>query len=277
MIFEYEKYKLIGVGDFSHGNNNIWEYRLDMLNDIIYNTNKNIIIFNEDTIEHCNAIMNINSKLSYNKKYGVVNNYPYGPLEKYSYRVYDSAIYLDIIKYIRKNTNRITIIGVDNGELARDKEMAARIINQINNKCINIFWAHNAHVDSRKITEKYETEYSKEKYRAGYYLKKILKDQYCIILSIGYKGKIRFDCECSNDICTIRTPYKIPKFINIINKNYKKYITNNKHDLYDSFNDNIIEYSACTFPNNKFNITNNKYNFIIFFTKIKPLKYKTNT
>ena len=39
-----------------------------------------------------------------------------------------------------------------------------------------------------------------------------LVNKYCIILSTGYKGKIRFDCSCNDKYCTVRTPYEKPQF-----------------------------------------------------------------
>ena len=272
MLLEYDKYDLIGIGDFSHGDTNIWYYRFNMIIELIEKTNKNIIIFNEDTEEHCNSIMNINKKLSYNKKYDVINNYPYGPLEKYSYRVYDSFIYLQIIKFIRKHIDRIIIIGVDNGEISRDKYMSNIILENIDINSINLFWAHNAHIDSRKITEKYETHYSNEKFRSGYYLKKKLKNKYCIILSTGYKGSIRFDCKCDDNVCSNRVAFKIPKFKNIYHSIYKKYANGNEYDLYQNFKENIIEYTACIFPRNHIEITNKEYNYILFFSIVNELE-----
>lgn len=40
-------YNLIGIGDFSHGIMESWEFRFNLLKYAIKNTNKNIIIFNE--------------------------------------------------------------------------------------------------------------------------------------------------------------------------------------------------------------------------------------
>jgi len=158
MIHNYNNYELIGIGDFSHGNQNIWNCRFNLLKYFIKNTNKKIIIFNGDTKEHCENIMNTKKRLSYYKSYGVVNNYGYGPLDKYCYRVYDSPIYLKIIKYIRKNKHRIIIIGVDGDNINRDKQMANNILKIINKKHINLFFAHNDHINNQKITEKHETK-----------------------------------------------------------------------------------------------------------------------
>ena len=46
------------------------------------------------------------------------------------------------------------------------------------------------------------------KYIDVYYLKQKLKDKYCIILSTGYKGKIRFDCKCDDGYCLIEYSMK---------------------------------------------------------------------
>ena len=47
----------------------------------------------------------------------------------------ESEIFLKIIKYIRKNKDRITIIGIDNDTIDRDYDMYKIII-----KNYNILW-----------------------------------------------------------------------------------------------------------------------------------------
>lgn len=75
------------------------------------------------------------------------------PLERYSYRSWDSTIYLKIIIFIhRKN---IKIIGVDTETQTRDFLMAQKVINGIDTNNINFLWATNAHVDARQIIENY--------------------------------------------------------------------------------------------------------------------------
>ena len=39
--------KLIGIGEFSHGIQESWEFRFDLLKYAMKHTNKNIVIFNE--------------------------------------------------------------------------------------------------------------------------------------------------------------------------------------------------------------------------------------
>jgi hypothetical protein len=46
MEYIINNYSLIGIGEFSHGINDIWEYRYNFLKYCINKTNKNIIIFN---------------------------------------------------------------------------------------------------------------------------------------------------------------------------------------------------------------------------------------
>ena len=270
MIPNYNQYDLIGIGDFSHGDNNIWIYRLKLIKFFIKNTNKKITIFNEDNDEHSKNIMNTNKKLSYYKNYGLYQNkYGYGPLTKYCYRVYDSPIYLEIIKYIRKYKNRIKIIGVDPSVIERGKYMANTILDNFNKNHINLFFAHNDHVNNQKITEKYETKWHNEKYRCGYYLKQKLKEKYCIILSTGYKGKIRFDCYCDDKYCTNRISYKKPIFKSFEINEYR----NINNGLYNKFTKPIAVYTACNFPNNKpFMIKSKNFNYILFFKNIQSLK-----
>ena len=43
-------YNLIGIGEFSHGIMESWEFRFNLLKYAITNTNKDIIIFNEMSV-----------------------------------------------------------------------------------------------------------------------------------------------------------------------------------------------------------------------------------
>lgn len=272
---DFSQKSLIGVGDFSHGDNNIWEFRLELLKYIMSKSNQKIVIYIEDIEEHTDNIMH-DKDLIIENEYGVAKGkFPYGPIERYAYRSWDSPIYLKIIKYIRKNKSRITIIGVDSSEQARDKLLAKNILKKLDNKSINFFWGANAHIDARKITETYELKWvPEEKYRAGYYLKKKLKDKYCIILSAGYEGTIRFSSVCNNLDCDERTFPIVPIFENIKHEQYKKYKTNNEFDIYKQgeFGYDIIEYTDAKFPNEYFDINTNMWDYIIFFSKINKLE-----
>ena len=107
----------------------------------------------------------------------------------------ESKICHKIVKYIRKNKNRIRLIGVDNKKLDRYYDMYKIIIKNIKKQYINFLWGYNVHIDSRKVslhTLKY-IKNIKHKWTCGYYLKKKLKDRYCIIFSTIYRGINRFN------------------------------------------------------------------------------------
>lgn len=269
---DYYKYMLIGVGDFSHGDNNVWEFRLKMLRKFVREAKKPIVIFIEDTEEHTSRIVN-DGKLVIGKKYGVTEGkYPYGPLERYCYRAWDSPIYLKIMKYIR--LHKIMIVGVDVPTQARDKTMAQTILKSLNKNNINLFWAANAHIDARQITEEYELKWvPEEKYRCGYYLREELGDDYCIMLSTGYEGKIRFSSICDNKSCDKRTFPTVPIFEKVKHAEYEKYVTGNEYDVYEQFDDNkIVEYADARFPDGKFVIKTNTWDYLIFFSRIDKLE-----
>ena len=189
MIFD--KYKLIGIGDFSHGINEIWTYRLCILDQIL-KTGSTPKIFIEDTVYGPKNIMdneNINVKI---KKYEYRHSFT---LMKYTdFRIYDSPTYLKFIKFVKKND--IEIIGVDSNDKYREKKMADNIINYISNDektkdnslYTYLFFGHNFHIDDRQIHHA-----SMHKYTTGHYLKNKYADKYCIILTCGLCGSIRFD------------------------------------------------------------------------------------
>ncbi len=160
-------YSLIGIGEFSHGIQESWEFRFKLLKYALKNTNKKIIIFNEMSIWQANNIMNNtiwsikdNKHIKYN---GIKieepiqnNNYVGGKLWQYISHAMESKIFLQIIKYIRKHKNRITIIGIDNDKIDRDYDMYKIIVKHIcpertvvkhfKSSNINLLWAHNMHV-----------------------------------------------------------------------------------------------------------------------------------
>lgn len=272
----FDSYQLIGIGDFSHGDSNIWTYRLDLLKKCLLDyPSRKITIFIEDTIDHTNNIM-MDEKLIIDSSYGVFENkYPYGPLERYCIRSWDSKIFYEIIQFIRDNN--IEIIGVNSPTQARDKKMAQTIIEKLNTSNINFFWAANAHVDSRPITESYELKFvPDELFRAGYYLKKHFKDKYLIIVSAAYEGEIRFNSICSNKDCDKRTFPEIPFFENFHIDNLKKYVTSNDYNLYDAINfkDPIVEFSDAKFPNdfNQKVYDLKTFDKVLFFSKSNKLE-----
>jgi hypothetical protein len=64
------------------------------------------------------------------------DNYIGGKLWQYINHVMESELFIKIIKYIRKNKDRITIIGIDNDTIDRDYDMYKIIIK--NYKPLNI-------------------------------------------------------------------------------------------------------------------------------------------
>jgi erythromycin esterase len=272
---EGKRYRLIGIGDFTHGIEDIWEFRFDFLKEVMEKTDKNITIFIEDTKEHTDNIMN-DDELIFESEYGVSEGkFAYGPLDRYSYRAWDSPIYLEIISYIRSNKDRIQIIGVDAETQARDKEMAQNILSNLHKSNYNFWWAANAHVDSREITESYELKWiPDEKYRCGYYLREELGARYCIVLSTGYKGRVRFSSICDNSDCDNRTFPEIPILEDFVHEPYKKYVTDDNYIMYirGEFDEPLIEFTDAKFPDGPFVIKNTDWDYLVFFNKVQGLK-----
>ena len=67
------------------------------------------------------------------------NNYVGGKLWQYINHTMESEIFLKIIKYIRKNKDRITIIGIDNDKIDRDYDMYKIIMKHYNKNNINFY------------------------------------------------------------------------------------------------------------------------------------------
>ena len=275
-VIPFIRYSLIGIGDFSHGDNNIWHYRLDLLKRVMIETKNRITIFIEDLDEHTDNIK-LDETLIIGDSYGVAaGKFPYGPLERYCYRAWDSPIYLKIIKYVRKHQNRINIIGVDVPRQARDKAMARNILKNLNVKHINFFWAANSHVDARRITESYELKFvPNEKYRTGFYLKKRLKHKYCIVLSTGYQGEVRFSSACNNSDCDIRTFFEIPIFEKFKHEQYSKWVgvSDKRYMLYkkNEFNEDLVEFADAKFPEDPFVTKSRTWDYLLFFSKVYRL------
>ena len=286
-------YKLIGIGEFSHGIEESWEFRFNLLKYSMRYTNKKIYIFNEMSVWQAENIMNdtiyskkLNKFIQFDKikiedtTEGELNKPAWGKLWQYTNHSTESIIFLKIIKYIRKNRDRITLIGIDNDNLDRDYDMYINIIKYYNPVNINFLWAHNHHIDNIKLHNhnlRY-IENKDHKYYCGYYLKKKLKDEYCIILSQSYEGENRFNSYCMGKHCNKRIWqleyfYKSFKYT----KN-KKYIYNNKkYQLLTDYNEPMINFSNSYFKDNIFgreSIDENNYtwNYILFWNKVNSLE-----
>lgn len=287
-------YNLIGIGEFSHGINECWIFRFMFLKYIIDNTNSNVIIFNEMAKWQADNIMNdtyIDIKTDKPLKTKNVIKYekpiftntlepPWGKLWQYCFHAMESPIFVKIIKYIKKNRKRITIIGIDNETLSRDYDMYKIIMNRLKTTSVNFLWAHNSHVDCRKLEpfdyEWTKSDYPKLKYRCGYYLKNTLKSKYCIILSQAYSGSQRFNSWCYGKICEKRMwtdKYFIKHFEY---KKHKKYVDVKKNvSLYEKFDNNLIEFSNSYFDHSKQGecaiSESKKWTYILFFNSVTPL------
>jgi len=289
---DYKNYDLIGIGEFSHGIEESWKYRFNLLKKIMKGTNKKITIFQELSIWQGKNIMKNTyydikkdkfiktdkikiEKPVHNNEY----NSPWGKLWQYMMHTSESKICLKIVRYIRKNKNRIRLIGVDNDKIDRDYDMYKIIVQNLKKSHINFFWAHNSHVDNRKLSlDNYKYIKNKShKWYCGYYLKKKLKDRYCIILSTSYKGENRFNSYCIGKYCEERIwqlKYFYKKFT--YNPN-KKYVNIKKNvQLLDNFDNKFIEFSNSYYKSNKDGfskiIKTSTWDFVLFWNEVNRLE-----
>jgi len=285
--------KLIGIGEFSHGIQESWEFRFELLKYALKHTNKKIVIFNEmndwmgDNIRN-NTIWSrkLNKPIKYNgiKREvpieGGNNQPPWGKMWQYMAHSLESNIFLKIIKYIRKHKDRIKIYGVDNGILDRDYDMYKNIMKHYNPKNINFFWAHNHHVNDQQYHQcnlKYIKNKS-HKWYCGHYLRKKLKNNYCIILSQAYEGKNRFNGYCIGKDCDKRLwqlKYIYKNFKYPPNKKYVK--PNIKYQLLEEFESPFINFSNSLFKSNKYgeeaiDKNDKKWDYVLFWNKVNKLE-----
>lgn len=284
-------YDLIGIGEFSHGIQESWEFRFNLLKNTLKTTNKKITVFQELSIWQGENIMNntyYDRKTDKFKKYNGIkiekivytssNDPAWGKLWQYVMHTSESKIYLKIIKFIRKHRNRINLIGVDNDKIDRDYNMYKIIMKNLNKNHINFFWAHNAHVDNRKLSQdnyKYIKNKS-HKWYCGYYLRKRLKDKYCIILSNAYEGTNRFNSYCIGKNCKERK-WQLKYFYEKFNyKPNKKYMNkSNKCQILNKFDNKFIEFSNSYYKTNKHGyqeiIHSKTWDFVLFWNKVTCL------
>lgn len=288
------KYTLIGIGEFSHGIDESWQFRMNLLKYCIKYTNKKIVIFNEQSVWQAQNIMNKtyydvknnkfvkSNKIKFEKEFQKSKELPaWGKLWQYMFHSMESKIGLQIIKFIRKNKKRIKLVGVDNDRLARDLDMSRYILKKLDKNNINFFWAHNAHIDNRKLSKDnykwIKDKYPEQKWYSGHYLKQKLGDKYCIILSQAYKGENRFNGYCSGEACKNRMwtmKYIYKKFVY---KPNKKYVDNSKKcQLLTDFNNRLIEFSNSYYKENKNGyqsmVKTDGWNYILFWNEVTRLK-----
>ena len=283
-------YNLLAIGEFSHGIMESWIFRFNLLKYAIKNTNKNIIIFNEMSIWQSDNIMNNTIWSIKDNKYikheGIKiekpiqnDNYVGGKLWQYCGHAMESNIFLKIIKYIRVHKDRITIIGIDNDKIDRDYDMYKIIIKNYKLSNINFLWGHNNHIGDLPLSNDnlLYIKNKNHKWFLGHYLKKELKDDYCIILSQAYEGINRFNSYCMGNNCEERTfqlKYFYKKFK--YDKN-KKYVNlNKKYQLLINYTEPLISFSNSYYKENKYGvqdyINTNIFNYILFWNEVNELK-----
>jgi len=281
---------LIGIGEFSHGIMESLEFRFNLLKYAITNTNKDIIIFNEMSVWQAENIMNNTIWSIKDKKYikyeGIKieepignNNYVGGKLWQYINHAMESNIFLKIIKYIRKHKDRIKIIGIDNDTIDRDYDMYKIIMKYYKPSNINFLWASNHHVADLPLNDD-NLKYIKNKnhkWFLGHYLKKELKENYCIILSQAYEGINRFNGYCMGNNCekrTLQLKYFYKKFK--YDKNKKYFNINKKYQLLTDYTEPLISFSNSYYKGNKYGVQDymntNIFNYILFWNEVNELK-----
>jgi hypothetical protein len=281
-------YKLIGIGEFSHGIQESWLFRFDLLKYSIKNTTKKIVIFNEQSYWQANNIMNntiwsieLKKFIKYDKikfEEPIQNeNYVGGKLWQYSNHAMESDIFLKIIKYIRLHKDRITIIGIDNDKIDRDYDMYKTIMKNYRSININFLWASNHHVSDTLLSDDnlLYIKNKSHKWFCGHYLKEKLKGDYCIVLSQAYQGENRFNGYCIGDNCKERTfqlKYIYRKFR--YDKS-KKYVKDKKYQLLTEYEQSLISFSNSYYKGNKYGVqdylTTNNWNYILFWNKVNRL------
>lgn len=283
-------YSLIGIGEFSHGIQESWEFRFNLLKYAIKHSNKKIVIFNEMSVWQGENIMNNTIwSIKDNKfiKYDGIkieepiqnDNYVGGKLWQYINHAMESKIFLKIIKYIKKNKDRIAIIGIDNDTIDRDYDMYKIIMKNYNSKNINFLWVHNSHVGDLPLSDDnlLYIKNKNHKWFLGHYLKKKLKDNYCIVLSQAYEGTNRFNGYCIGENCNKRT-YQLNYFTKKFkyDKNKKYVVMNKKYMLLTDYNEPLISFSNSYYKGNKYGVQDyietNIFNYILFWNEVSALE-----
>jgi hypothetical protein len=74
------------------------------------------------------------------------------------------------------------------------------------------------------MSQKWVPNPERQRYFAGYYLKKELGAQYCIVLTQGYKGIVRYNGVCIGDDCYNRVANLDYIYRDFIIPEFKKYV-----------------------------------------------------
>ena len=148
-----------------------------------------------------------------------------------------------------------------------------------NKNNINFLWASNHHIGDLPLSAENLTyiKNKNHKWFLGHYLKKKLKDKYCIILSQSFEGSNRFNSYCIGKNCNKRT-YQLNYFTKKFkyDKN-KKYVNlNKKYQLLTDYNEPLISFSNSYYKGNKYGVQDyidtNIFNYILFWNKVNCLE-----
>lgn len=279
---------LLGIGAFSTGVQEIWELRYSMMKHSITGTDKNITIFCDILDWQAQNIMNDTyrtddnkfiktdglkfEKLGYNSAEQSKNtDNTIGRYRQYVGHSSESEIFLKIIKYIRKNRDRITLVGIEidtgNSSVINNDATATAMIKHMKNKDeVYYFWAHNSQVDDRHRS-------------CGHFLKKVLGSSYCIILSQSYNGVNRFNRTCSDKSCNDKKwaiKYLYKKFSYGPNERYVNKTRSSIIYDRDEFNSDLIEFTNTYYKNNKNGyseiVKDSLWDYIVFYNTVTGLK-----
>ena len=201
-----------------------------LLDYLLKHTNKKIHLFTENSHWRGENIMK-DSKLRYAKPIMWNGKYPFGKLGYYIGYGGESPEILDLVKFIRKNRDRITIYGADPDIIDRDEAMSKTILANLLPEGINIWFAANHHVDTDKyeeMSQKLVPNPEKIRYFAGYYLRKALGKQYCIVLSQAYQGTVRYNGICIGDDCYDRIANLDYIYRDFTITEFRKYVVDKK-------------------------------------------------
>jgi hypothetical protein len=207
----------------------------------------------------------------------IQRSYVGGILWQYINHAMESKLFLQIIKYIRNNKDRVTLLGIDNDKIDRDYDMYKIIMKHYNTNNINFFWAHNDHVGDLRLTydDLLYIKNKNHKWSCGHYVKRKLKTDYCIVLSQAFIGENRFNGYCIGNNCNKRTFQLKYIYKNFEYSNNKKYISKKKYQLLTEYNEPLISFSNSYYKGNKYGIQ--KYidtqiwNYILFWNKVNTL------
>jgi len=145
--------------------------------------------------------------------------------------------------------------------------MAKAIIEHVDEMSVNLFFAHNFHVNTKhRATE--------------YHLRRKFGDRYQIVMTAGVSGRIRHDGECSAGVkckkfsdCVIYDAPKSRPFHDPNVKKYKKDVVLERHRLLtENFPQKLRESGWVYISDNYSDNDIGTPDAVVIFTRVRPLK-----